>query len=54
MQGYYPQRQIEVFDLLESGLFHQQLQRVLIRMHANRFGQITIARFIVGDQLTEA
>jgi len=34
--------QIEYFDPLQPGLFHHGLELRLIRMHADRFGQIAV------------
>src|SRR5258706_8108721 len=38
--------QVEVFDLLESRGFQHSLQALLVGVHADRFGEITIGRFV--------
>jgi hypothetical protein len=35
--------QIEVFDRVQSGLFHHLLERFLIRVHADGLGQVAVA-----------
>ena len=54
MQSDNTQRQIEIVDLLKTGLFHHSFQRFLIRMDANRLGQITITGLIPGDDFSDA
>src|SRR5450755_4964651 len=46
--------EIEPVDALESGLFHHRLQRGLVGMNADRFGEIAIARVVAGDRLSQA
>ena len=45
--------QIEIFDPLQPGVFHHALQCFLIRMHAYRFGQITITIAVARDHFAK-
>src|SRR6185437_419036 len=38
----------------ETGGFHHGLQCLLVRMLANRFGEVAVAAFVVRDQLADA
>src|SRR5260221_13478397 len=38
--------EVEVFDLLESRVFQHALQALLVGVHADGFGEITIVRFV--------
>src|SRR3989338_8976907 len=50
MHGDDTRAQIMVTHALESGLLHHSFQRFLIRMAANRLGQVAIAVLVVGDE----
>src|SRR5690348_16728841 len=41
-------------DVAESGGFHHPLQRCLVGMLANRFGEVAITAFVVRDQPADA
>src|SRR6185437_2715786 len=41
-------------DIAETGDFHHRLQRLLVRMLADRFGEIAIAALVVRDELADA
>src|SRR5438270_14009910 len=43
-----------VINAIEAGVRHHRLQCLLIGMHPNRFGPITITPFVVRDSFAEA
>jgi hypothetical protein len=45
-----PSSQIEIFATLKSSLLHHLLEGFLVRVHADRFCQIAITFFILGEQ----
>ena len=49
VQRHEPASQIVVMAALESGAAHHLQQRFLIRMAANRFGQVAVGVGITGD-----
>ncbi len=44
MQGDHAGAQVEPLDALEAGAFHHRAERLLVRVHADRFGEIAVAR----------
>ena len=50
MQGDGAGGEIEVFDPLETGVFHHPLEAFLVGMHADGFGEIAVGSCIVRDQ----
>src|SRR5690625_3283997 len=51
MYLYYAARQIVELGIDENGLVHYGFQGLLIRMHADGFGQVAITVGVVGHQL---
>ena len=49
MQRHDARSQVQMVHLLKSGLLEHALERVLVRMHADRFGEITVARAVTRD-----
>ncbi|VAU69114.1 Uncharacterised protein [Klebsiella pneumoniae] len=54
MQRDDTRRHIEVFHVFKLGILHHRFQRVLIRVHSDGFGQITVTFCIVCHQLADA
>jgi hypothetical protein len=46
VQGYHPSLQIVKIHMPKSGTFHKGFQVFLVRMHADGFGQVTVAAAI--------
>ena len=46
--------QVEPFDALQTRRFHHGFERGLVRVHANRLGEIPVACFIARDQSSKA
>src|SRR5450432_33173 len=53
MDGDDTRRQIVKLDVVKTGILHHLFQRGLIRMDANGFRQVAIARLVIGDQLAQ-
>jgi len=54
MQRHDAGAEIEVFDPLEARLLEQRLQLLLVGMHTDGFGKITITFAVISDQFAEA
>jgi hypothetical protein len=50
MQRYYAASQIVISASFKADLLQHVQQRLLIRMHANGFGQIPITLFVIRDE----
>ena len=53
VQGNNAAAQIEIMAVFQPGVGHQVNHLILIRMHANGLGEISVALRIAGYQLTE-
>src|SRR5262245_21599021 len=53
VQRHNARGKVEVFDVLQSGSFHQQPQRLLVGVHADRLGEVPVARLVLGDPPAE-
>src|SRR5487761_2772997 len=42
-------REIVVIDAIEAGMLHHRLQLLLVRVDADRFREVAVARLVVGD-----
>src|SRR5271169_2720719 len=54
VQGDNAGHQIKPLYALESRLFHHDLERRLVRVHADRFGEIAVTRLVAGHELAKA
>ncbi len=46
VQRYHARGEVEVFDVFQPGLFHHRPQCLLVGVHADRLGQVAVARFV--------
>lgn len=51
MHGNDAAGHVVVGDAVEAGLDHHALQGFLVRVHADRLGEVTVALGVIGDQL---
>ena len=55
MQGDDAAAQVVHLDLVEAALFeHHAAQRFLVRVHADRLGQVLVTGAVAGDDFAEA
>jgi len=45
--------EIEILDSLQAGILHHRLERLLVRVHAYRLGEIAIAVSIIRDLVAQ-
>ena len=53
MDGDHAGHEVVIFDTIESRLFHHAGERVLVGVHADRLGEVAIARLVVRDGLAQ-